>query len=147
MQQGLGEFIAAHRGRVGLVSLTAPLISNLSVWGNIALVPQYHQNKPEREARAETLGLLGRFGMEQVAERRNAGLTAEERFCTMLLRAAMVANAVLVLDRPFSILTTVRAGHSLADALRKVDDLIAETHIFDYSWETERYGGLDVAAD
>ncbi|MHB8771612.1 MAG: P-loop NTPase family protein [Syntrophales bacterium] len=147
MQQGLGEFIAAHRGRVGLVSLSAPLISNLSVWGNIALIPQYHQNMPEREAKAETLGLLRRFGMEPVAERRNPALTAEERFCTLLLRAAMVGDAVVVLDRPFSILTAVRSERSLVDALRKVDDLIAEAHIFDYSWSRERYGGLDVAAD
>ena len=31
------------------------------------------------------------------------------------------------------------------EALRKIDDLIAETHIFDYSWEKERYGAADDA--
>jgi ABC-type molybdenum transport system ATPase subunit/photorepair protein PhrA len=102
---------------------------------------------PERAAKAEALDLLRRFAMEPIAERRNPGLSAKERFCAMLLRAAMVRDAALVLDRPFSILTTDRDGGSLAAALGKIDDLIAETHIFDYSWNRERFGGLDVATD
>jgi len=132
---------------VGLVSPDAPLISNLSVWSNIALIRQYHQNMPVHEAKVLTEKLLRRFAMESIAERRNPALTMEERFCAMLLRAAMVRDAILVLDRPFSILTTLRNGRFLTDALRKVDDLIAETHIFDYSWSKERYGVPDVAED
>jgi ABC-type lipopolysaccharide export system ATPase subunit len=127
---------------VGLVSPDAPLISNLSVWGNIALIPQYHQNMPEHEAKAMTANLLRRFAMESIAERRNPALTMEERFCAMLLRAAMVKDAIIVLDRPFSILTNLRDDHFLMEALQKVDDIIAETHIFDYSWDKVRYGAL-----
>ncbi len=81
--------------------------------------------------------------MEPIAERRNPALTMEERFCAMLLRAVMVEDAILILDRPFSILTDHGSGHFLTDALRKVDDMIAETHIFDYSWDKERYGVTD----
>jgi hypothetical protein len=79
-----------------------------------------------------------------IAEKRNSILTAEERFGAMLLRAAMVRDAVLVVDRPFSILPHVLDGRYLLAVLAKVDDLIAETHIFDYSWEKERYGVEDV---
>ncbi len=94
---------------------------------------------PVRQAKALAEHLLQRFAMESVAEQRNPSLTTEERFCVKLLRATTVEDAILVLDRPFSILTDHRTGRFLTDALRKVDDLIAETHIFDYSWDKDRY--------
>jgi ABC-type nitrate/sulfonate/bicarbonate transport system ATPase subunit len=143
LEKGLQIFIAAHKPRLGLVSLEAPLISNLAVWSNIALIRQYHQNMPWHEAKTFTEDLLSRLGMVSIAEKRNPALTAEERFCAMLLRASMVRDAILVLDRPFNILTNLPDGHFIMEALRKVDDLIAETHIFDYSWEKGRYGGTD----
>ena len=145
LQKELQSFIAAHKSRLGLVSLEAPLISNLAIWSNIALIRQYHQNMPKQEARAFTEDLLRRLGMISIAEKRNPALTAEERFCAMLLRASMVRDAILVLDRPFNILTNLRDGRFIMETLRKVDDLIAETHIFDYSWEKERYEGEDDA--
>ncbi len=143
LKKELQSFISAQKARLGLVSLEAPLISNLAIWSNIALIRQYHQNMPKQEARAFTEDLLRRLGMVSIAEKRNPALTTEERFCAMLLRASMVRDAIVVLDRPFSILTNLRDGRFIMETLRKVDDLIAETHIFDYSWEKGRYGGGD----
>jgi ABC-type lipopolysaccharide export system ATPase subunit len=147
LERALKDLTDSSRSRLGLVSLDAPLISNLSVWRNIALIPQYHQNTPWNEARLLTESLLERLGMTSIAEKRNPSLTPEERFCTMLLRAAMVRDAVVVLDRPFRILTNLGVGRFILDALRKLDDVIAETHIFDYNWEKERYGVADDAKD
>jgi len=127
------------------VSLETPLISNLAIWSNIALIPQYHQNMPWHEARTLAEDLLRRLGIVSIAEKRNSTLTTEERFCAMLLRAAMVRDAILVLYRPFSILSNLRDGGFIMDTLQKIDDLIAEIHIFDYSWEKERYGVSDDA--
>jgi len=138
------DFAAARKLRVGLVSLEVPLISNLPVWANIALIRQYHRNTPWPEAKALAEGLLGRLGAASIAEKRSAALTAEERFSAMLLRAAMVRDAIVVLDRPFSILPRTLGGRQLMAILAKVDDLIAEAYIFDYSWEKERYGVEDV---
>jgi ABC-type lipopolysaccharide export system ATPase subunit len=129
---------------VGLVSLEAPLISNLPVWGNIALIRQYHRNTPWPEAKTLAEELLRRLDVGDIAEKGHSALTAEERFCAMLLRAATVRDAILVLDRPFGILPRTLDGRYLMAALAKVDDLIAETYIFDYSWEKERYGVEDV---
>ena len=137
----------AHKSRLGLVSLEAPLISNLAVWSNLGLIRQYHENMSRDESRALTMDLLRRLGMASIADKRNPVLTTEERFCAMLLRAAMVRDAILVLDRPFSILTSLRDGRFILDALRKIDDLIAETYIFDYSWEKARYGGAHGAEE
>lgn len=138
-------FLADHRSHLGLVSLEVPLISNLPVWSNISLIRQYHENMPWEEAKTLVLDLLQRFGMAATAEKRNPSLTAEERFCIMLIRAAMVRDAVVVLDRPFRIIPDLPDGRFFTDSLRKVDDLIAEAHIFDYNWEKERYGTNDDA--
>jgi ABC-type lipopolysaccharide export system ATPase subunit len=143
LQKELQSFILTHKERLGLVSLDAPLISNLAIWSNIALILQYHQNVPRQEARAFTEDLLRRLGMVTIAEKRNPALTTEERFCAMLLRALMVSDAILVLDRPFSIMTHLPDGRFIMETLRKVDDFIVEIHIFDYTWEKERYGGGD----
>ncbi|OIP91849.1 MAG: hypothetical protein CO013_07450 [Syntrophobacterales bacterium CG_4_8_14_3_um_filter_58_8] len=138
-------FLADHKSHLGLVSLEVPLISNLPVWSNIALIRQYHENMPWEEAKTLALDLLRRFGVAATAEKRNPSLTAEERFCIMLIRAAMVRDAVVVLDRPFRIFPDLPDGRFFMDSLRKVDDLIAEAHFFDYNWEKERYGATDDA--
>ncbi|MCX5837288.1 MAG: hypothetical protein NTW71_02030 [Deltaproteobacteria bacterium] len=138
-------FLEEHKTHLGLVSLEVPLISNLFVWNNIALIRQYHENMPWEEAKTLALDLLQRFGMAATAEKRNPFLTAEERFCILLIRAAMVRDAVVVLDRPFRIFPDLPDGRFFTDSIRKVDDLIAEAHIFDYSWEKERYDTNDDA--
>jgi ABC-type sugar transport system ATPase subunit len=145
LEKALEGFLADHKSHLGLVSLEVPLISNLPVWSNIALIRQYHENMPWEEAKTLALDVLQRFGMAATAEKRNPSLTAEERFCIMLIRAAMVRDAVVVLDRPFRILPDLPDGRFFTDSLRKVDDLIAEAHIFDYNWEKERYGATDDA--
>ena len=117
------------------------------MWSNIALIRQYHENMPWEEARAFVMDLLKRFDMAGIAEKRNPSLTMEELFCVMLIRAAMVRDAVVVLDRPFRILPDYPDSLFFMDALRKVDDLIAEAHIFDYSREKERYRATDGAED
>lgn len=122
-----------------MVSLEVPLLSNLPVWGNIALIRQYHDGLSVREARQEALSLLKRFDLEGIAERRNPSLTSDERFLAMLLRAAAVQDAVLVLDRPFQILTGLHDGRFIREALERIEDLIAEAHIFDYTPEKRRY--------
>ena len=40
----LNDFTAKHKKNLGLVSLDVPLLSNLDVWVNIALIKQYHEN-------------------------------------------------------------------------------------------------------
>jgi len=135
--------MASFGTRVGLVSEGVPLISNLNVWSNIALIPQYHRNMPWREAKGLAEEWLDRLGMKSISGKRNTSLTEEERFCAMVLRAAMVADAVLVLDRPFYIVSNLRNADFIMETLRKIDDLIAEAYIFDYIWENDRYGVLD----
>ena len=138
------SFIAAHKSRLGLVSLEAPLIANLAVWSNIALIRQYHENMPWHEARAFTEALLHRLGMASIMDKRNPALTSEE--AAFILDAVRGQDPALIrglIQGNMDILTNLRDGCFIMENLRKLDDLIAETHIFDYNWEKERYGGWD----
>jgi ABC-type nitrate/sulfonate/bicarbonate transport system ATPase subunit len=117
------------------------------VWSNISLIRQYHENTPREEAKALAVDILARFDLAAISEKRKPALKMEELFCVMLIRAAMVRDAVVVLDRPFRILPDRRDGRFFTDTLRKIDDLIAEAHIFDYSWEKGRYGTTDDTED
>lgn len=123
-----------------MISLDAPLISNLDVWINIALIKQYHENLPNIKAKSIALHFLQRYGMEHIADKRNAVLTNKERFIVMLLRAVMVRDALIVLDRPFMIIPDIHDDRFIYDSLQLISDSFKECHIFDYKWFEDRYG-------
>jgi ABC-type lipopolysaccharide export system ATPase subunit len=125
-----------------MVSEGTPLISNLDVWSNISLILQYHRNMPWRQAKAMVEDWLRRLDMLSISEKRNSSLTDEERLSAMVLRAAMVEDSILVLDRPFYIASNLRSSDFIIETLEKTADLIAAAHIFDYTWEKDRYGVL-----
>lgn len=133
--------MAQEKHRLGLVSLDAPLISNLSVLSNIALIKQYHGGLtvPEAEDIAEMR--LKKLHLEDIAAKRNSVLLEVQRFCAMILRAVMVEDAMVVIDRPFKIMPDLDDTHFIREVLTSVDDLFRECHIFDYLWNEERYTG------
>lgn len=85
------------------------------------------------------LQYLQRFDMEHIANKRNSALTHEERFCVMLLRAVMVADAVVVIDRPFQMMPDLQNARFIYDALKIVNDSYRGSYIFDYTWNAHRY--------
>lgn len=143
LEKELNDFAIKNKKSLGLVSLDVPLISNLDVWINIALIRQYHQNLPPEEAEKEVVRYLQRYHLEKIAHRRSSALTDEERFCVMLLRAAMVADAIIVIDRPFKILPELQNSQFIFDSIRVIDDLYRESRIFDYIWFKDRYRIID----
>ena len=135
----LNDFILKHKKNLGLVSLDAPLLSNLDVSVNIALIKQYHENLSADKARELVLSYLTRCSLEHISNKRNPALTNRERFYVMLLRAAMVRDSIVVIDRPFTIIPDVQNDQFIYDALKFVDDSFKECHIFDYLWSKDRY--------
>jgi len=133
--------MAQEKHRLGLVSLEAPLISNLSVLSNIALIKQYHGRLPVREAEDIAEMLLKKLQLEGISGKRNPVLEEEQRFCVMVLRAVMVENANLIIDRPFKIMPDLDDTRFIRDVLASVDELFRECHIFDYLWNEKRYTG------
>jgi len=140
----LNDFTAQHKKNLGLVSLDVPLLSNLDVWVNIALIKQYHENLSADKAQKLVLGYLARYGLEDISGKRNPALTNKERFCVMLLRAAMVMDAMVVIDRPFTIIPDAQDDRFIYETLKAVDDSYRECHIFDYIWSKDRYKMIDI---
>ncbi|MFZ2419218.1 MAG: hypothetical protein WAW22_11960 [Smithellaceae bacterium] len=124
------------------VSMDVPLISNQEVYMNIALIKQYHENMPKRRAQRMVVEYLQRLGVGDIAYKRNPVLTQEERFCAMLLRAAMVKDAMILIDQPFKIIPHLKDVQLIVAALKKIDDLYLSCHIYDYKWMEEKYGEL-----
>jgi len=140
LDKALAEMARELGPRLGLVSSESPLISNLDVWRNIALISQYHRNMPDHKAKAFVLQCLQRYGLENIADKRNQALSEEERFCVMLLRAAMVPDVVIVIDRPLKMIPYLQGTSFIYEALEKIDDLFTQCYTFDYTWDKNRYG-------
>jgi ABC-type proline/glycine betaine transport system ATPase subunit len=141
--QALEDLPRQYQRPLGWISIDIPLISNLDVWVNIALIKQYHENQPASQAAEMVMQLLGRYHMESIFNLRNPHLNEEERFCAMLLRAVMVPQAILIIERPFEILDSHGDSRFLHQALLTVNDLFTKCYIFDYTWQTNKYGFFD----
>ena len=122
--------------------MDVPLISNQEVWLNIALIKQYHENMPGVQAEDTVLKALQRLDLVRIAYKRNPALSDEERFCAMLLRAAMVGDASIIIDRPFKIMPHLKNVNYIFQSLEKIEDLYSSCHIYDYEWMAEKYGAL-----
>jgi len=145
LESELTAFTNRYRQRIGVVSEDVPLISNLDIWINIALIRQYHQNLSGETAQEEVMGYLRRYQIEMIAHKRTHALTDEQRFLVMLLRAAMVANAVIVIDRPFKLLPALQDNRFIDDSLQIIADLYDKSCVFDYLWFKERYRMSDAS--
>ncbi|MGV8057723.1 MAG: hypothetical protein AB2L12_06845 [Smithellaceae bacterium] len=109
---------------------------------NIALIKQYHENMPRAQAEKLVLNALQLLNLEHIAYKRNPSLTNEERFCVLLLRACMVQNAIVMIDRPFKIIPHLQDVDFIFQTLKKIDDFYATCYIYDYQWMAEKYGEI-----
>jgi ABC-type lipopolysaccharide export system ATPase subunit len=131
-----------NRHQAAPVSVDVPLLSNQDVWMNIALIKQYHENMPRSQAENIVLNALQRLNLAHIAHKRNPSLTNEERFCVLLLRACMVQDAIIMIDRPFKIIPHLQDISFIFQTLKKIDDFYSTCHIYDYKWMADKYGEL-----
>jgi ABC-type lipopolysaccharide export system ATPase subunit len=130
---------------MGLVSMDVPLISSLNVGQNIALIRLYHVDESKVRARKRILRLLNLFHKMEIADLQISALDHWERFLVKLLRAAMVQDAFIVIDRPFRLVPDLPDAKLIQDSLKQIDELYSSCQIFDYSWNRGRYRIDDVS--
>ncbi|MDO9105337.1 MAG: hypothetical protein Q7U57_10285 [Methylovulum sp.] len=129
-------------GRFGMVSSDLPLISNLSLKQNCALVLQYHRHFSTRTALNEADSLLALFGLSHRGHLDCAQLGERDIFVGKLVRAVLLEQAFVVIDRPSE---QLHADCEISDIIAMIDKLaqyFAVCHILEYQWEEERYHGL-----
>ena len=123
-----------------MVSPEAPLISNLSVLENCALILMFRRRMKKKAANETVMTGLEALGLAGLADRRNPDLTDEERFAVLVLRAVMVENNAVAIDRPFQIVPDSADASFIRRTLSLLKDRLHECVVFDYTWNRERYG-------
>ena len=134
-----------ERRRCGYVFQEYALFPHLTAWQNVAYPLR---GMPRGERRERALGLLGRFGMRELADARPRTLSGGERQRVALARVLAREPGVLLLDEPLSALdarTRAGAARELASVLRDVDTpALLVTHDFGEAAQLgDRVGVMD----
>jgi len=121
------------------VSVDVPLLSNQNVLMNIALIKQYHENMPIAKVEPIVFSALRKLDLERIAYKRNPDLNNEERFYAMLLRASMVQDALVIIDRPFKIIPHLQNIDYIFKALKNIEDfyLSCQSQLQNYKFDWE----------
>lgn len=125
-----------------MVSPEAPLISNLDSWINVALIRQYHENMRRDAAYSLVMELFTLFDLEEIPRKRPSELDKKQLFLVKLLRACMVRDAYIVIDRPFLMVPEEKDISFLIRHLRLVEEHYRHCQIIDYALFKERYHTL-----
>ena len=125
--------------RAGFVSPDIPLLSNLSVYDNISLVPRYLTTEKDESIRAEIEKLLDLLGISDSTGKKTFQLDSETIFKVKLLRALMLKDSVTVIDRPFVMLNTAA---DIKPVVKMLDTLELDGRkiiFFDFEWNKSKY--------
>ena len=119
-----------RREKIGLTFQRAALIEGMTVLENALLpfVPGGGGNRAERE---RALGLLRRFGLEELAERRVERLSGGEQQRAAMVRALVREPEVLLLDEPTAHVDAQTSGwilDLLADCRDQGRTILVATH-------------------
>ena len=132
------EAIRAEQ-RVGFVSPDIPLLSNLSVYDNISLVPRYLTTEKDEAIGAEIEKLLSLLEISDSVNKKTFQLDSETIFKVKLLRALMLKDSITVIDRPFVMLSTAA---DIKPIVKMLDTLALDGKkviFFDFEWNKSKY--------
>lgn len=88
------------RMRVGIVLQPPGLLSNMTVYNNVALPLRYHRGLSDEEIRPRVMGELEMLGMAALGDRFPAELTPGETRGVAIARALILDQELLLLDEP-----------------------------------------------
>lgn len=116
----LMDWLNQHPDSVSIAE-NLPLLSNLNMLENIALIDEVHGRLSVKEAESKALQRLTHLGMERLALLRTAQCTYEERFLIMLLRAtSMPVNQVFILF-PLSLVPHEGGMEPVLNRIQQID--------------------------
>jgi ABC-type lipoprotein export system ATPase subunit len=127
-----------EEAQVALVSPDLPLRVNLSAQENVALIPLYQKDLSAPQAAQEANVLLGQLGFPELAPKREADMSAAEKFITLLARAIMLKRSRLIIDRPGAMLYDVHYPPFI-QLLRSRVHGEQTWEIFDFVWNRPLY--------
>jgi len=125
--------------RAGFVSPDIPLLSNLSVYDNISLVPRYLTTEKDASIRAEIERMLALLDIPDATNKKTFQLDSGTLFKVKLLRALMLKDSVTVIDRPFVMLNTAADIKPVVKMLDTLEVDGKKVIFFDFEWNKSKY--------
>ena len=124
---------------VGLVSPDIPLLSNLSVYANIALVSRYLSDEKDEKIQEVVMQQLNVLQISDAKSKKPFQLDSETIFKVKLLRALRLDNSFTIIDRPFVMLNTA-ADIKPVEAMLQTLAIGDKNVIFlDFEWNKSKY--------
>jgi len=103
-------FVPTHQRRIGYVFQEASLFAHRDVAGNL----DFGYRRAGRPAHLDCDGLIDRFGLRPLLQRRVSGLSGGERQRVAMVRALLSDPALLLFDEPLSALDGAARAELLA---------------------------------
>ncbi|HPF46165.1 MAG TPA: amino acid ABC transporter ATP-binding protein [Emcibacteraceae bacterium] len=126
-----GKDLKYVRAEVGMVFQNFNLFPHLTILQNIMLAPVRVRKMPEKNAETLALGLLGKVGIAEQANKYPAQLSGGQQQRVAIARALAMEPKALLFDEPTSALDPEMVGEVL-DVIRKLADtgvtMIVVTH-------------------
>lgn len=94
------EELIELRMRVGIVLQPPGLLSNMTVYNNVALPLRYHRGLPDEEIRPLVMAGLEALGIASLWNRFPAELNQGETRCVAIARALILDQELVLLDEP-----------------------------------------------
>lgn len=125
------------------VSSELPLLSNLNMLENIALINQYHLNQSLKESEKAARQVLSRLGYESCAEKRMLQSSETEIFMVKLIRAYLSPFNKVIVIQP-SLLISEFSSDKLKQVLNAIETLSHDKafEIFDLQFNQANYEGM-----
>ena len=124
---------------IGMVSPDIPLLSNLGVYDNIALVSRYLTDEKDEEIQKIVDGQLELLHISDSKSKKPFQLDSETVFKVKLLRALMLKNSVTVIDRPFVMLNTAADIKPVEEMLKILATDEKKIIFLDFEWNKSKY--------
>jgi len=105
-----------------LISADTPLISNLDMCENIALIKEVHENMSIYEANILAVDMLRRVDLEEISHKYINSCSDEEIFLVIFLRAVMSQEKNVILKLPSRILGNLFHVKKLIEKMISIDN-------------------------
>lgn len=109
-----------------IVSIDTPLIANLNMVENIALIHEVHNHTPTKKAQEEANSFLNKINKLDISSKRTHQCNEVEVFYIMIIRAMMMKEENIVIRHPLAILKNIEF---LAIAMKNLALLNEEKNI------------------
>lgn len=104
------------------MSSETPLISNLNMLENIALIKEFHEHMPTSQAQSIAKEYLQKLGLAHIGSYRANQCTSLELFYVMVIRALMPRTKDILIVTPLMLIKKIDSMNAIIETLEQLND-------------------------